>query len=293
LSSAALQAVVSGIEAGAVYGLVGVGFSVAYRTTGVINLAQGDLVALGAFFSYAGWSAGLPLPLAILLAALGVGLFMGLVERLAWRPLYRRGPVYPIVSSIGLSVAIQAAIALIWGPSPLQLPTLVSNEPIDVAGVRLTIAQLADLGIALVLCAATIWLLSRTKIGRGMRTLSQDQDVAVLFGISPSRTFFVAFLLAGSLAGVAGGLIGPTQGLSANMGLTIGVAGFAAAVLGGLGSAEGALIGGLVIGVIGNLAVVYLTPSYRDAVLYGMLILVLIVRPQGLFGELTASLRRV
>ena len=293
MSSAALQAVVSGIEAGAVYGLVGVGFSVAYRTTGVINLAQGDLVALGAFFSYTGWSAGLPLPVAILLAALGVGLFMGLVERLAWRPLYKRGPVYPIVSSVGLSVAIQAAIALIWGPSPLQLPTLVSNEAIDVAGVRLTIAQLTDLGIALVLCGATIWLLSRTKIGRGMRTLSQDQDVAVLFGISPSRTFFVAFLLAGALAGVAGGLIGPTQGLSANMGLTIGVAGFAAAVLGGLGSAEGALIGGLVIGVIGNLAVVYLTPSYRDAVLYGMLILVLIVRPQGLFGELTASLRRV
>lgn len=293
MGSVALQAVVSGIEAGAVYGLVGVGFSVAYRATGVINLAQGDLVALGAYLSYAGWSVGLPLPVAILLAALGVGVFMGLVERLAWRPLYRRGGVYPIVSSVGLSVAIQAAIALIWGPSPLLLPTMVSNKPLVIWGVHLTIAQLADLGVALLFCVATIWLLSHTKVGRGMRTLAQDQDVAVLFGISPSRIFFIAFLLAGVLAAVAGGLIGPAQGLSANMGLTIGIAGFAAAVLGGLGSAEGALVGGIIIGVIGNLAVVYLTPAYRDAVLYGVLILVLVIRPRGLFGESIASLRRV
>lgn len=293
VSSVALQAVVSGIEAGAVYGLIGVGFSVSYRTTGVINLAQGDLVALGAYFAYAGWSAGMPLLLAVALAAAGVGVFMGLVERLAWRPLYRHGVVYPIVSSIGLSVAIQAVIPLIWGPQPLVLPSLVSKAPLELAGVRVTLAELADLAIVLLLCLGTVWLLNRTKMGRGMRTLAKDQEVAALFGINASRLFFAAFALAGVLAGVAGGLIGPTQGLTPTMGLTLGLAGFTAAVVGGLGSAQGALLGGMIIGVIGNLAVVYLTPSYKDAVSYALLIAVLLIRPRGLFGEAGASLRRV
>lgn len=293
MSSVALQAILSGIEAGAVYGLIGVGFSVSYRTTGVINLAQGDLVALGAYLAFTFWSIGLPLVLALAASAVCVGLFMGVLERVAWRPLYRRGAVYPIVSSVGLSVAIQAAISLIWGPAPLVLPSIVSKTPIQVWGLRITGAQLAALAIAVLLCAVTVWLLNRTKIGRGMRTLARDQEVAALFGINPSRLFFAAFALSGVLAGVAGGLIGGEQGLTPTMGLPLGVAGFAAAVVGGLGSAEGALIGGVLIGVIGNLAVLYITPSYKDAVAYALLIVVLIARPQGLLGEVTAKLRRV
>lgn len=291
--SVAFQAIASGIEAGAIYGLIGVGFSVSYRTTGVINLAQGDLVALGAYLVYACWSAGMPLILAVILGAVGVGLFMGIIERVAWRPLYRYGVVYPIVSSVGLSVAIQAAIPLIWGPSPLVIPSLVPKTPLDFAGVRLTLAEVVDFGIVLLLCIGTIYLLNRTKIGRGMRTLAQDQEAAALFGINTSRLFFIAFALAGVLAGLAGGLIGPTQGLTPNMGLSLGIAGFAAAVVGGLGSAEGALLGGVIIGVVGNLAVVYVTPSYKDAVSYILLIVVLMLRPRGIFGEATANLRRV
>jgi branched-chain amino acid transport system permease protein len=283
----------SGIEAGAVYGLIGVGVSVSYRTTGVINLAQGELVALGAYLAYAFWSAGLPLPLAIGVSAVAVGLFMGVLERVAWRPLYRRGTVYPIVSSIGLSVAIQAAISLIWGPAPLVLPSLVSKTPLELWGLRITMAQLAALVIAVLLCVFTVWLLNRTKVGRGMRTLARDQEVASLFGINASRLFFVAFALSGVLAGAAGGLIGPEQGLNPTMGLSLGLAGFSAAVVGGLGSAQGALVGGMLIGVVGNLAVLYITPSYKDAVAYALLILVLIARPQGLLGEVTAKLRRV
>lgn len=293
MSSVTLQAVLSGIEAGAVYGLIGVGFSVSYRTTGVINLAQGELVALGAYLAYAFWSAGLPLVLAVPASAVGVGLFMGIVERVAWRPLYRRGAVYPIVSSVGLSVAIQAAISLIWGPAPLVLPSLVSKTPMELGGLRITAAQLTALVIAVLLCVFTVWLINRTKVGRGMRTLARDQEVAALFGINPSRLFFVAFALSGVLAGAAGGLIGPDQGLTPTMGLPLGLAGFAAAVVGGLGSAEGALLGGMLIGVIGNLAVLYMTPSYKDAVAYALLIVVLIARPQGLLGEVTAKLRSV
>ncbi|MCW2643067.1 MAG: inner-rane translocator [Dactylosporangium sp.] len=275
------------------YGLIGVGVSVSYRTTGVINLAQGELVALGAYLAYAFWSAGLPLPLAIGVSAVAVGLFMGVLERVAWRPLYRRGTVYPIVSSIGLSVAIQAAISLIWGPAPLVLPSLVSKTPLELWGLRITMAQLAALVIAVLLCVFTVWLLNRTKVGRGMRTLARDQEVASLFGINASRLFFVAFALSGVLAGAAGGLIGPEQGLNPTMGLSLGLAGFSAAVVGGLGSAQGALVGGMLIGVVGNLAVLYITPSYKDAVAYALLILVLIARPQGLLGEVTAKLRRV
>jgi branched-chain amino acid transport system permease protein len=126
-----------------------------------------------------------------------------------------------------------------------------------------------------------------------MRTLARDQEVASLFGINASRLFFVAFALSGVLAGAAGGLIGPEQGLNPTMGLSLGLAGFSAAVVGGLGSAQGALVGGMLIGVVGTLAVLYITPSYKDAVAYALLILVLIARPQGLLGEVTAKLRRV
>jgi branched-chain amino acid transport system permease protein len=293
LSSVALQAVVSGVGAGAVYGLIGVGFSVSYRTTGVINLAQGDLVALGAYVTFAGWSAGLPLVLALAVGGIAVGIFMGLVERLAWRPLYKYGVIYPIVSSVGLSVALQALIALVWGPSPLVLPSLFPRKALDMAGIRITVSDLVNIGIVLLLCFATVYMLNRTKAGRAMRTIANDREVASLFGINASRLFFVAFMLAGLLAGVAGGLIGPVQGLHPTMGLALGLAGFASAVVGGLGSAEGALLGGIAIGVISNLAVLYVTPSYKDAVAYGLIILVLLLRPSGLFGEATATLRRV
>lgn len=291
--SSLAQALASGLAAGSVYGLIGVGFSLSYRTTGVINFAQGDLVALGAYVTYLGWSLGAPLPVAAVIAALLVGLAMGVVERLGLRPLYKHGTVYAIMSTIGLSVAIQAAIQLIWGPVSLVLPRFVTGNAFGVAGVRIAPSQIINLVVALILILALVLLLDRTKVGRGMRTVARDREVAALVGISPSRLFFLAFTLSGALAAIAGALIGPEQGLSPTMGLPLGIAGFTAAVIGGLGNPLGALIGGMVLAVAENLAVIYLTPDYKAALAYGLLIVVLLVRPQGLFGEAGARGRTV
>lgn len=287
------QAVLSGIAAGSVYGLVGVGFSVSFRTTGVINIATGDLVAMGAYLTFWGLSVGLPLPVAIVVAALIVGLGMGIVERLALRPLYRFGTVYAIMSTIGLSVALQSLIQLVWGPVALVIPRLVPGEAFTILGFRLSLAQIFNLVLALVLILGMVLLLERTKIGRGMQTVARDRELASLLGIRPSQLFFLAFALAGVLAAVAGALIGPDQGLTPTMGLPLGIAGFTAAVIGGLGSPLGALAGGMVLAVAQNLAVLYLTPDYKAALAYGLLVLVLLVRPQGLFGEAGALARRV
>jgi branched-chain amino acid transport system permease protein len=293
VSSLAAQAVASGVAAGSVYGLIGVGFSLSYRTTGVINFAQGDLVALGAYLTYWAWSSGVPLPIAVLAGAVLVGVAMGVIERLALRPLYRHGIIYAIMSTIGLSVAIQSAIQLTAGPVALVLPRLVPGSSFEVAGVRIAPSQLTNLGIALLLCLGIVLLMGRTKLGRGMRTLAKDRDVAALLGISASRLFFVAFALAGALAAVAGVLIGPDQGLTPTMGLPLGIAGFTAAVLGGLGNPAGALVGGIALAVVENLAVLYVTPDYKAAIAYALLVVVLLMRPQGLFGESGAAVRRV
>lgn len=293
MSSLALQAIVSGLAAGSVYGLIGVGLSLGYRTTGVINFAHGDLVALGAYLSYTAWSAGVPLVLAIVIGAIGTGIGIGVVERIALRPLYKHGAVYAIMSTIGLSVVIQSAIQLIWGPVALVLPRVVSGVAFTVAGLRIAPSQIATFVIALLLIFGLVMLLNRSKVGRGMQTVARDREVAALLGISASRLFFLAFALSGVLAAIAGALVGPEQGLSPTMGLSLGVAGFASAAIGGLGNPLGALLGGMVLAVSENLAVLYLTLDYKAGVAYAILVVVLLVRPQGLFGESGSVARTV
>lgn len=293
MSSLALQAVVSGLAAGSIYGLVGVGFSLTYRTTGVINFAQGDLVALGAYLCLWLWTLGAPLPVAMLVSAALVGLTMGVVERLALRPLYKHGIVFAIMSTVGLSVTIQSVIQLIWGPVARVLPRMTSADTAVVLGVRVSPSQGINLLVGLLLIAGLVWLLERTKVGRGMRTVARDRDVAALLGISAARLFFLSFVMSGALAAIAGGLVGPDQGLTPTMGLPLGIAGFTAAVIGGLGSPLGALFGGMFLAVAENLAVLYLTPDYKDAVAFCLLVVVLLIRPQGLLGESGATARTV
>ena len=287
-----IQTVIAGIAAGAVYGLLGAGFSLAYRTTGILNFAHGDVAVLSAYVAYSVYGTGAPLVLAAL-AAVCVGAIAGaLIERGVVRPLYGRPVVATILATVGVSVVLESVIQLVWGSLPLTLPSLASSNAWHLGSIAFSPAQLMLIVVTLI-GAALIVALDRTRIGRGMRACAQDKDVVVLFGIAPARLYLTAFGMAGALAGLAGVLIVPTIGLVPSRGIDLSVLGFAAAVLGGLGSASGALVGGIAIAVLQNLASIYVNADYAGAVAYVTIVLVLLVRVRGLMGDDLETVRRV
>lgn len=288
-----IQAVVAGIAAGAVYGLLGAGFSLAYKTTGIINFAHGDIAMLGAYvtFSVFGW--GAPLFVAALAGVVAGGLAGAVMERGVLRPLYKRPLVAGILATVGVSVVLQSVIQLVWGSLPLTLPSLASSTPWRIGSVAFSPAQAVLLAVTIIVSTALIFAVDRTRVGRGMRACAQDSGVVVLFGISPERLYLTAFAIAGMLAGLAGALITPTIGLTPSRGVSLSVLGFAAAVLGGLGSVTGAIVGGIAIAVLRNLASVYVSAGYADAVAYVAIVLVLLVRVRGLLGDDLETVRSV
>jgi branched-chain amino acid transport system permease protein len=288
-----LQTVITAIAAGAVYGLLGAGFSLAYKTTGIINFAHGDIAMLGGYVTYSGHHAGLPLAPAALLGVLAGGAFGAATERGVLRPLYGRPVVAGILATVGVSVVLQSGIQIVWGSAPLTLPSLASENPWHLGALAFSPAQLVLLVVAIAASAALVAVIERTGVGGGMPVAPQDREVVVLFGIAPERLYLIAFAVAGMLAGLAGVLIAPTIGLTPSRGLSLSVLGFAAAVLGGLGSLPGAVVGGMLIAILRNLAAVYVSAGYADAVAYVVIVAVLLVRVRGLLGDDLETVRRV
>lgn len=288
-----IQTLLSGLLIGCVYGLIGVGFSMSYLTAGILNFAQGDLVAIGAYLILEFYLMGLPLVLSAVVTAVIVALGIALINHFLWRPLYRYGMVFPTLCSFGVAIVIESAIQEAWGAEPRIVKPILSVNTYDIGGVRVSSEQIFGAALSIALCLAVAWMLAATRSGRAMRLLARDSDVASLVGVRPNRLLFLAFAIGGVLSVVAALIIGPVQGLSPQMGVNLTVLGFTAAALGGFGSAAGALVGGIVVGVGENLIVVYLNPNFRDAITYGLLILVLLLRPQGLLGEKQARARVV
>lgn len=288
-----LQTVISGLLIGCVYGLIGIGFSMSYLTAGILNFAQGDLVGIGAYLVLEFSLMGLPLIASAVVTAVIVGVAIGLINHFVWRPLYRHGSVFPTLCSFGVAIVIESAIQETCGATPRIVEPILSMSTYDIGGVHVSPEQILGALLSIALCVAVAWMLARTRSGRAMRLLARDPDVASLIGVRRNRLLFLAFAIGGVLSVAAAVIIGPVQGLSPQMGINLTVLGFTAAALGGFGSAAGALIGGIVVGIGENLIVVYLNPNYRDAITYGLLIFVLLLRPQGLLGEKQARARVV
>jgi branched-chain amino acid transport system permease protein len=288
-----LQAIASGIAFGVLYGLIGLGFSIMYRTTGILNFAQGDLVVLGGYVVVRLDQHGWPLGLALLVAGLAVGVFMALIERIVLQRVYGYGLAYPIVVTVGLALAIESGIQLVEGATPEFPPLLTADAPIDIGGVHVTHQQIAVVIVAVVLAALAIGFVEWTRVGRALRAVAVDRHVAGLLGIPAKWYFTLAFLVGGGIAGVTGGLLGDAYTLTPTLGLSLSLAGFTAAIIGGLGNGYGAMLGGILVGVLENLAVLYISPGYKEGVALGALILFLLVRPDGLLGEPAAHGRAV
>jgi branched-chain amino acid transport system permease protein len=277
-----------GVATGCVYALIAVGYSLVYRTTGVVNFAQGSYAMIGGFSTY--WYsqvAGLPYAAAILLGVATAGLTGLILWIVVVRPLWRkRSPPYVVLLATIVFGAIVSTTALLaLGPVPQSLPPWIPGWGIEFNGGRIEGQYAIVVAATILLMALFSAVLRFSLLGRKMRACAANRETAQLLGISPERIGLIGFVVTAVLGGLGGAMITPAQFTSADIGLTFGVFGFVAAVIGGFGSLPGALLGGIVLGVVNALVGRYISSSYQTFIAFGVLLTLLTLRPQGLMGR--------
>lgn len=276
-----LQLIFSGLAHGSIYGLTALGFVAIFSVREIVNLVQGEYAALAGLAAITGVAAGVPLLITALVVVPLVVLFSVLVERVAIAPVRHMTPLLSIILTLGVSTAVKAGMLLIWGPEARGL-TPFPGADVVVGGVSIRAQELWILGVAAVVGYAVVWFYEHTLRGKSLLACAEQPVAARLVGISPRTATITAFAIAGFVGAVAGLIGAPIYFASWEHGLTLGLKGFVAATLGGLTSFRVAFLGGLLLGVLENLVAGYADSGYRDAVAFVVLLLVLLVRPQGL-----------
>ena len=281
----AAQAIATGIGVGAVYSMTGLAFVLVHNVTGVVNLAIGEFLMLGAMTAASLEAGGAPLPVAFLLS---IGVASGVavasdVGALRWA---RSAPIdTQILVTVGLSIGIQGVALLVWDAQPRALSAFSHGPAIQVLGVAVNRQYLWVVAYVAVVMAGLQWLLTRTRTGRAMRASENNPGAARLAGVNPGTMSIVALVLAGAIAGGAGVVFAPIGAAQYDIGLTLAVKGFTGATIGGLHSPVGAVLGGVIVGVTEQFAVTYIDSLGSTAITFGMLFLVLLVRPQGILTQ--------
>lgn len=284
--STGLQWILSGITVGSIYSLVAMGFSVIYSSTRVINFAQGEFSMLGGMLVYTFCTrAGMPMPLGFVLAVLLVALVGAGFERVAIHHLKDGSVITIIVVTIGFSIFLRAVSKLIWGTDPVKIAAFSGEKPIRFLGASIVPQSFWVFGFTIAAVLLVFLFFNRTLVGKGMRAVAANSDAASLVGVSSSMSSLMAWTLAAALGAAAGIVIAPIKFASYSMGTMLGLKGFTAAILGGLGSAPGAVVGGLALGVLETIVAGVFPSGYKDALAFLILIVVLLVRPQGLLGK--------
>ncbi|MBL8645302.1 MAG: ABC transporter substrate-binding protein [Rhodospirillaceae bacterium] len=282
---AAMQTMFNGIAIGCIYALLALGFVLVYEATGVVNFANGQFVVIGAFLGISGIAAlGATVPgtMLALAAMIGLGILFFFV---VYRPLQTSPVVTVIVGTIAVGIIVQNIGLLIWGPLPQRLPSPFGVTPISVSGIVVSAHIVAVIAITALVVAGLYLLLYRTVIGARMRAVAQDAEAAKLMGINVAGIYALTWALAGGLAGLGGLLMGPVWFVDASMGDALALKSFAATIIGGFGSVPGAVLGGLIVGLAESLGAAYISSTYKDALVFLLMVGFLIARPQGLFGE--------
>jgi branched-chain amino acid transport system permease protein len=291
-----LQQLLNGITWGGIYALIALGYTMVYGVLKLINFAHGDVYMVGAmtgyFFARAAGFAGEPsifgLAATMLAAMVVCGALGALIERVAYRPLRLRGAgrLAPLITAIGVSLLLENAGQLVFGADPKFFPSLIeSRELVRFGGVAISNIQAVVLATAVSLMALLEFVVMRTRFGRAMRAVSYDGPAAALMGVPVDRVVLGTFVLGSALAAAAGILVGLSNPkIDPLMGIMPGIKAFVAAVLGGIGNIPGAMVGGFVLGVVETLVSGYLSSTYRDAIAFVVLIVILLFKPTGLFG---------
>jgi branched-chain amino acid transport system permease protein len=277
---------VSGLGLGSMYGLVALGFHVTYAVSGTVNFAQGSVVTLGAVLAYAlGVTLGWPMPAAIVLALAGCALFGLVVERALVRPFVARGSDAWLLATVAGGIVLDNTVLFTFGKEPRSLPSPLATKPVEILGTGIYPLQLVIpvVGIAMAFAIRTVF--RRTDLGRVLLAVAQNADAARLMGIDVRRTVACAYALSAVLAGIAGLLIAPLFSVSAELGTLFGIKAFAVAILGGIGSATGVILAGLLYGLVEAGVTATLGSTYTQLVVFSVIILALTLRPDGLLGR--------
>src|SRR5271169_1627615 len=295
-----LQELVNGITTGALYSLVALGFSMVYGVLKLLNFAHGDLYMVGAYIGFFviqffGGAAHVSIPVPLLLVimfVLAAGLVGGLgvaIERFAYRPLRNAPRIAPLITAIGISFFLESSALLLFGAQYRVYNTsefISLSSGIQIGSVTIDSVQILVLVLGLLLMAGLRLLVNRTKLGKQMRAVAADREAAEMLGINANFTITATFLLGSALAGIAGvmgGLLFNT--VTSTIGFIVGLKAFTAAVVGGIGSIPGAMLGGLVIGVAESMVTGYISSTYTNLIVFGLLIVVMLIRPSGLLGR--------
>ncbi len=282
-----LQFLITGITVGSIYALVGLGFSIIYNASDVVNFAQGEFVMIGAISAVSLSMTGVPLIPAIVLAII-VSIFVGLMlYQFAIKPAKGASVVTTIIITIGASIFLRGAALLIWGKDFYSLPAFSGETPIHIGSATILPQNLWVIGSTIVLVSAVLWFFNHTLLGKAVLACSCNRDAAQLVGINVSKMLLLSYAISAVLGALAGVLIVPVTFTSYDAGVMLGLKGFSAAILGGIGNPVGAVVGGLLLGIIESLGAGYISSGYKDAIAFAIILLVLFVRPSGLLGRRT------
>jgi len=285
-----LQFLVTGLTVGAIYAMVAIGFNIIYNVTEIINLAQGEFVMLGGLVMvsvHVSW--GLPLLLAFPVTVLVVTLVGILLDRLAIRPIRKPSVMTLIIATVAASIIIKGLAMIIWGKSPYDLPAFSGRTPIDIGGVIIQPQYLWVTGFLVAVAVGLTLFFNRTILGKAMGACADNPDAARLVGINVRHMVLLSFALSAAIGAVAGLTLTPIALMDYDRGAMLAIKGFGAAILGGLGSFPGAILGGLILGLIESLSAGMLASGYKDAYALIILLAVLFIRPSGILGNLEVT----
>lgn len=294
------QQLVNGITLGSLYALLAIGYSIVYGVIGLLNFAQGEVYMIGAFIGFGVLSAlggpsslTVPVILALFLmfaaAALGSGMLGVLIERVAFRPLRDSSRMAPLITALGVSIFLQNSVLLLLGPdirsyeSSSYVPV---TSGIHIGVLRISLTRILVIVTAVLLMVLLTLFVKRTHLGRAMRSIAYDREAAAMMGVDIDRTIMIAFFIGSLLAGVAGVMAGLVfSRVFQLMGFVAGLKAFTGAVIGGIGSIPGAMMGGMLVGLAESFTSAYISSTFQNVIVFGVLVLVMLVRPRGLFGR--------
>lgn len=289
-----IEQLINGITLGSIYAIVALGFTLVFGVLGIVNMGHGEIFMFGSFIGVIVTTTfGLPLWLAFLAAIIVTALLGYLLERFALRPI-RNNPksdhLSPLIATIGVSILLENISHHLFGPGNHPFKTPFAQLSIEIGSVTIYVVQIVIFAISIVLMVALSFWLGKTKAGKALRATAENLETASLLGVDTKKFITITVMLASAMGGIAGILVGMSfNSVNPQMGLSMGLKGLAIIILGGMGNVKGAMVGGLILGLAETFVVVYGDSGYKDAIAFIMIIIILLVRPQGLFGKNTAN----
>lgn len=286
MDASILQYIINGIFEGSVYAMIAVGLSLIFGILEVVNFAHGEFYMLGAVILFVFFKIfGMPYWIGVILSMLCMAAFGIIIERITIRPLVGKGWLLPIIATFALSMGLQNFIIVTFGTIPKPVVTTYAEQVINIGGVCFTLQRLFILIFAVGGFYLLHLFLKRTKTGKAMRAISQNREASQIVGIDVNKIYMVTFAIGSAFAGLAGSIVGPIYVIYPTMGALLSMKAFACVIMGGFGNVKGAIYSAYILGIIGSLGASFIAQTYKDIIIFAVLIIVLLVRPHGLFGK--------